>query len=57
MKNSLIRWMVWMERKLQGDTGSTRSLSSRGDGFGRKGVISFVDVDGAGPASSEDLAT
>ena len=30
------------ERKLQGDTGSTRSLSYRGDGFGRQGVISFV---------------
>lgn len=34
-----------MERKLQGDTGFTRSLSSRDDGFGRKGV-SFVDVVG-----------
>ena len=36
-----------MERKLQGDTGSARSLSSRDDGFGRKGV-SFVDVDVVG---------
>ena len=36
------------ERKLQGDTGSTRSLCIRGDAFGRKGVISFVDADVVG---------